>query len=679
MFKRYIFSFFAILLIFVINFNFLSCTDSSSKKKYTKDGKEYGVTRGLFRAKWWNFYERGNSFSEGGFWEDAVTDFKKAISQRDKDQRRSRTYGFHFVDYFPHRDLGVAYYHLGKYEDAKVELEMSLSSVDTAKAKFYLNKVRKALIEKAKTDTAPPDINVSSISGGEITNNFRLNLEGEVEDDSFAHKVAINDEQLFIELSAKKIPFSKEIKLNKGLNEIKIKTSDLLGKISEKKLKVFADFEGPLMNIKNFVDGQKVAQKKIVLNGALSDAAGITTLKINEKAIAYNKEREIEFSFAIALADGNNKILLAATDITGNTTTGELNLRYIPKLARENPSMKKPVLLAFLGDKISSLFNYQLAKIPADSIPPKIKVKDYTEEQTVFLDSIFLKGQVSDLGEVQTVSINGEVLNRNTGKNIYFNYLIELEEGKNTFKIEAVDTKGNKKEKMITFIKKPRKVLDVASRLKMAILPFNVKGDESDLGDIVNDLFVNSIADQARFNIVSRGEELSKTSTVSKDDAIKFGKVVGAEVIVLGTYHETPQSIEVFARLIDTETSEIMAMEDVFDQDKSLSQLRYNLNGLANKFKADLPLIQGMIVRLEGNEAYINYGLDQNLKKGMKFIAYRQGEVIKHPITGKVLGADTEVLGEIRLNKIFADYSVGEIIKKDEIKGFKIKDLVITK
>ncbi|MDY6864286.1 MAG: FlgO family outer membrane protein [Thermodesulfobacteriota bacterium] len=690
MFKKYIFSFSAVLFFAVLTMHFLSCTDISSRKKYVKDGKEYGVTRGLFRERWWNFYERGNSFSEGGFWTEAVADYKNAIDQRDKDQRKARTYGLHFTDYFPHRDLGVAYYHLGKYEDAKKELELSLSQVDTAKAKFYLNSVRKALIEKANADTAPPDINVSSLAGGEITNNFRLQVEGEVKDDSFAHKVAINDEPLFIELSAKKIPFSREIKLKKGFNDIKIKTSDLLGKITEKKLKVFADFEGPLLNIKNFVDGQKVAMKKIVLNGALSDAAGITTLKINEKVLAYNKERDVEFSFAIALSEGNNKIAIAAADITGNTTTGELNLTYVPKLALKNPYIRGPVLLAFLGDKIGSLFNHQFAAVPADITPPKIKVKDYTKEQTVFLDSIFLQGQVSDMGEVQTVSINGEVLNEKPGKNIYFNYLTELNEGKNTFKIETFDSKGNKQEKTIAFIKKPLKVLDVGSRLAMAVLPFNVKGDESGLGDIVYDLLVNSVVEQERFNVVSRGEELekvlnelklSKTALVSKDAALKVGRVVAAEVVVMGTYHETPDSIEVFARLINTETSGILAVEDVFDQNKNLSQLRYNLNGLATKFKSDLPLIQGMVIKLEGDKIYIDAGLDQNLKKEMKFIAYREGEVIKHPITGKILGADTEVLGEIRLEKVFEDFSLGKIIKKDEkeIAELKVKDQVITK
>ena len=71
--------------------------------------------------------------------------------------------------------------------------------------------------------------------------------------------------------------FSKEVKLKKGLNRIRIRASDLLGKITEKEIEVFGDFEGPVVNVSNFVDGQEVGENRVVLTGALADATGITT------------------------------------------------------------------------------------------------------------------------------------------------------------------------------------------------------------------------------------------------------------------------------------------------------------------------------------------------------------------------------------------------------------------
>jgi len=40
----------------------------------------------------------------------AISDFQAAIRQREKDQRRARTCGMHFIDYFPHQELGIVYF-----------------------------------------------------------------------------------------------------------------------------------------------------------------------------------------------------------------------------------------------------------------------------------------------------------------------------------------------------------------------------------------------------------------------------------------------------------------------------------------------------------------------------------------------------------------------------------------
>ena len=288
-----------------------SC-NSPPDPKYLKDGRQYGQVQGLFRERWWNFYERGLSYSEGGFWQEAAADFKEALRQRDRDQRRARTYGMHFTDYFPHRDLGIAYYQLGQYQDAQKELELSLAQAETGKAKFYLNEVRRALLKQAGTQSAPPAVSLG-LSEGQVTNSFKMDVRGEVKSEAYANSVAINDEPQFVELSEKKLPFSREIKLKKGINEIKVRSTDLLGKVAEKKMAVFGDFEGPLMNVKNAADGQQVGQNKIVLNGTLADSTGVARLQVNEQVMAYNKERQLDFSFTVRLKEGANKIMIATS------------------------------------------------------------------------------------------------------------------------------------------------------------------------------------------------------------------------------------------------------------------------------------------------------------------------------------------------------------------------------
>ncbi|NQT83868.1 hypothetical protein HQ563_12635, partial [bacterium] len=107
-----------------------------------------------WRPYWWNFYERGVSRASEEQLSEAAEDFETAIGERKgatvprpKDARRVRTYGMHFIDdYFPHRELGVAYYRMKRFADAERELLISLDQTPSAKARAYLNLVRGELL-----------------------------------------------------------------------------------------------------------------------------------------------------------------------------------------------------------------------------------------------------------------------------------------------------------------------------------------------------------------------------------------------------------------------------------------------------------------------------------------------------------------------------------------------------
>ena len=158
-----------------------------------KDGQQYGVTSSqVWRGRWWNYYERGSSYAAGEFWPQAITDLQEAIKQRDEDQRRARTYGLHFLDYFPHRELGIVYYRQGRHTDAIRELETSLRSVETAKAKFYLNKARRSQLEQTQSDTTPPRILIESPQDGLLTRQFMVIVQGRADDDTYVSAIAIN-------------------------------------------------------------------------------------------------------------------------------------------------------------------------------------------------------------------------------------------------------------------------------------------------------------------------------------------------------------------------------------------------------------------------------------------------------------------------------------------------------
>ena len=675
---------------------FLSCAVQQDAQIKIKDGKEYGVVEGSFRHRWWNYYERGLSFAQGEFWEEAATDLKEAIKQRKADQRMARTYGMHFVDYFPHRELGVIYYHQGNYGQAENELETSLRMVDTGKTKHFLNLVRKKKLEISREDKASPSIALEAASRQTTSNHFRFELKGEVSDDFYAREVIIDEIPEFIELSAKSIPFTREIKLKKGLNAINIQSVDLMGKVTEKTIKVLGDFEGPAFQIQNVADGDQVNEEAIVLNGALVDATGITELRVNDQVLSYDKEKEIAFALNIDLEEGENKILLAATDTVGNTTTGELNLTYVPQLANTPPPRhnqfldaradSNPVLLAFSGSSASGHTTgilYAAAKAAF-----RLNFKDLTKEQTVYFNTLYVDGTATGTYEIESVAINGEPLLILPGRTVYFNQLMELQEGSNTITIEVTDVKGNIATKTAEVNHQIPKVHQLGSRMSLAILPFEIKGDPGMASALVYDNLIDAFVDQERFHIVTRGDELeailreqklSQTDLVDKSTAIRVGKLVAAESILMGTVQETKDTIEIYARLINTESSSVMEAKDVFSQDKSIPQLQYMTNGLALKLKHSFPLIEGMVIQVKGNQIYADFGSFKRIKKEMRFIVFQQGAVIKHPVTGKVLGSETKELGVATVVNVFEDMSIGKLIADFEIGDINVQDLVITK
>jgi hypothetical protein len=147
----------------------------------------------------------------------------------------------------------------------------------------------------------------------------------------------------------------------------------------------------------------------------------------------------------------------------------------------------------------------------------------------------------------------------------------------------------------------------------------------------------------------------------------------------MGSVRETAESIEIYARMVNAETSTIMEAKDVFGQDKSLPQIQYLTNGLALKLKHSFPLVEGMVIKVSGNEIYADFGSFKRIKKEMRFIVFEQGEVIKHPVTGKVLGSETKELGVATVEKVFEDMSIGKLVADFEVGDIKVQDLVITK
>jgi hypothetical protein len=235
----------------------------------------------------------------------------------------------------------------------------------------------------------------------------------------------------------------------------------------------------------------------------------------------------------------------------------------------------------------------------------------------------------------------------------------------------------------------PAAVAQVGSRLSIAILKFSFSGPGRDLSeDILNELITRLYSLKGRFNIMER-EKYDKvlreqmrgmTGQIDEATAAKAGKMIGVDAVLTGSITEGEDgSLKVWGRLINTETGQVVTAHDAFASACDVHGVRIAATELAVKVYNDLPLVEGYVMDVEGNNIILDLGADKHMKKDMQCVVFREGEDIKHPISGEVLGKKREYLGEVVLTQVQERSSVSTLIIAEKNAEVSVGDKVVVK
>ena len=105
------------------------------------------VVTGLWPAKaaerWYNYYADGLRLAKEQKYAQAIVAFEQALEGVYQDQQKKiQTYGMHFIDYHPHREIGIAASLLGDAARAREELELaSVYTPNDARTAEFLAKL----------------------------------------------------------------------------------------------------------------------------------------------------------------------------------------------------------------------------------------------------------------------------------------------------------------------------------------------------------------------------------------------------------------------------------------------------------------------------------------------------------------------------------------------------------
>jgi len=605
---------------------------------YERDGERYGVVAGSFRERWWSYLERGESYARGGYWREAIADYQAAIDQRAADQRRARTYGLHFVDYFANRELGIALLATGDYQAALQRLERSLAQEPSARGYYFLDRAREELLRREGSDRTPPTLVITDPTRTVVTRDPNLTIAGVAHDDRYVERVWAGDAVVPQQVSTPEVRFDQSVRLHAGDNAIVVEAVDLVGGSARRVVHAVADFQGPQVVVAA-IDAR--GSGKVTVAGQVADATGVVRFTVGGKATPL-----VEGGFAATVSPADQAVPFEAEDRAGNITRGVVPLA--PFLAALPPS---PTLLVAAPQRSGWGTGH-------GNPAPVLDLQGWENIADVAVDRIYLDGSVHDDRAVTELTINGQSVFSTPGRMIFFGQFVDLAVGDNAVVVRAADGDGNTIESTLHIRYKPPEVEAIGARAHLTALPFERHGELSEtIAALVNEDLLAALADRGRFRLVERArldallaeQRLTAEGLADPSVAVRVGRLITADLVLAGSAFRHREGLELFARLINVETGTVLATSDVFGTDLEPTEVRRLCQGLAFKVEREFPLVHGWVVKRDGTRLITDLGKQDGVHPEMKIWLYVDGLELRHPVTGALLGRDHEVLGEAEL------------------------------
>jgi tetratricopeptide (TPR) repeat protein len=609
-----------------------------------KDQTQYGLVEGTFRSRWWNFYERGRSYLEGECLDAARSDFQAALEQNDQDQRMVRTYGLHFVDYFPHRELGLIHYLSGNLDDAKSELEKSLSQEASSKAYHYLDEVRKKQLKKQTKSINKPSLALINPNNDALwTSDERICIQGIASDEQYIADIQINGRSYDFQGAAKTIPFQTELMLSQGTFQIPITIKNLLGGSFNKILEIHVDRQGPIVEIVSF---EKLANNVLVIEGIVSDQSDRNRLYVDQKEIDLMPGSKASFHVKQVIDAQQEMLILTAIDQAGNKTKAivdiiEASQTFGKAFLASREIIQDNVLWVQKGQHINLILS------------------EWKETNLVYTDKVYLTGCISSKSPLKSFTINNQPVTINHGRLVFFNIPCELDEGDNSIHIKIENDRNHVFMKKILFQRIIPEMSRLDARLHVSMGQLKTKMPHIDkCHQFQEDLFM-SFAGRNRFFIIPRFRRDESQSLIdSRKSQI-------AHLTMTGQYVDSRYGVEVAVRLVDNETTQILTVKDVYSETKDKQSIFRMVDSLSIRIHNEFPIVKGTIQHILDNDIQISLGKNQ-LKAQNRLIVFAPSHLNKAP----------EIIGFARILQTEQDTSKLRIVHTK--RPILINDRVIT-
>ncbi|HNT37013.1 MAG TPA: CsgG/HfaB family protein, partial [bacterium] len=344
-------------------------------------------------------------------------------------------------------------------------------------------------------------------------------------------------------------------------------------------------------------------------------------------------------------------------------------------------------LLAFVTDRADQ--GETLLTMATDPLPEIVLrgVDDAT--MTVFLDRFYVEGKASSGQQIASLKINGREMMNESALEVHFASVVDLQEATNTIQIAASDKNNVLSERTVQVLRVVPDAQSLGTRLSLTISPLEVMGEASQAGSLIEDRMMRAFVAPKRFRILDRASldtillerKLSATDLADPSTAAQMGRLQDAEFILTGfVRHRVAESgLEIMGRLVETETGRVLFEHDVYDESVQGDGLSQMLEGLYLKFARHFPLLGGPVLEAGRQGVSVELPYTGLARAGMRFVVYREGKQLVHPVTGRVLGAATTILGEAIIERTVENGAFMKVLDGVRVSSLSPGDRVIAR
>ncbi|MCG6918372.1 MAG: 6-bladed beta-propeller [Deltaproteobacteria bacterium] len=211
-----------------------------------------------------------------------------------------------------------------------------------------------------------------------------------------------------------------------------------------------------------------------------------------------------------------------------------------------------------------------------------------------------------------------------------------------------------------------------AARSRIAVVDLESQGEKAkseELGKVAAQWLATAFVNQGRFDVIERQaleeliqeQQLGSSGLIDVNTAAQLGRVLGATYIVTGAVISHRQGIDLNVKIIETESATIKVADRLAAN--SVGSMSNKIGPFVAQLVSKFPL-RGFIIHQKGETFILDVGKSVGAKAGMKFQVYREGEIIKHPVSGEILGIEKIATGMLQVTEVQEKLAFARVIEQ---------------